>query len=75
MKGPVNSLRTLALPLRIESCTRIKSPVARTGLLGASALAPGLYANILLSIVPSLLNRTNSTLPLSNFVPPAREMA
>ena len=62
-------------PLKIESLTRIKSPAARTGLFGASAVAPGLYENIRLSIVPSRLKRTNSTFPFSSFVPPARDMA
>ena len=62
-------------PLKIESLTRIKSPSAKTGLLCVAAAAPGLCAKILLSIVPSRLNRMNSILPLINFVPPASEMA
>ena len=66
---------TLTLPLKIESFTRIKSPAAKMGLLGASAAAFGLYEKILLSIVPLLVESHELNPPLSNFAPPAREIA
>ena len=41
MNGAVNSFRTLTLPLKNDSLTRIKSPEAKRGLLGASNAALG----------------------------------